>query len=987
MKKLQFLFYSLLLITTFACSKSDTNLTFETESHSDVNGFKYEAVSNDPTGLRIYTLENGLKVYLSQNKDAPTIQTYVAVRAGSSYDPKESTGLAHYLEHMVFKGNDKFGTNNWEVEQGYIAQISDLYEDHRASQDPEEKETIYRKIDSVSYIASGYAIANEYDKMVSSLGATGTNAHTSSEETVYHNKIPANELDKFLSLESEKFRKLVLRLFHTELEAVYEEYNRNLDNDPAKTFFALMDGLYPTHPYGQQTTIGISEHLKNPSMLHIQNYFDKYYVPSNMALVLVGDLEFDETIKKVNATFGTLEGPEVEHPVLPKEEPATEITIREVYGPTSENISFGWRTGGILSKDRKYVALIERILSNNSAGLIDLNLDQKKLIQSCLTWSYMLNDYGLLAFDAWPKEGQSLDELKDLILGQVDILKKGEFDDWMLQAVINDLKLSQIKEYESSTALAGSYFKAFIHRESWEDKVKFLNDLEKVSKEELVAYANELFKDNYTIVYKREGVDENIVKVKNPGITPIQINREEQSEFLKDFIAKESEDLKPVFVDYKKEIKREKLESGIELAHIQNKNNDLFELNVIFDMGKDNDKKLTLAVGYLESLGTDKYTAEELAKEFFKLGVRYSVNTGSERSYITLTGLEENLDKGLELLEHLMANVVADQEAYDKYVQSILKARSDGKTEKGNILWTGLNSYAQYGENSRLRNIFTVDELNNMDTSELVNIIKELKTYKHRVFYYGKNLSQAQEALNKHHKIPAELKDYPPAIEYEQMATGNNVYFVDFDMVQSEMLFISKGDTFDPEKMAISNVFNSYFGSGLSSIVFQEMRESKSLAYAAASMYQSANKKGKNDLVWAYIGTQANKLPQAVDAMLELMNNMPEAEAQFHSAKEAALKKISAQRITKSRIFWSYEGLLKRGIDYDIRKDMYKQIEELTMEDMSAFFNNNVKGQNYSVSVIGNKNDLDMKALKKLGKVHEMDIDYLFNYKETEVKQ
>ena len=987
MKKIQFLFYSLVLIIAFACDKANDTPQHETKTHTDVNGFSYDAVKNDPTGLRLYTLDNGLKVYLSQNNDAPTIQTYVAVRAGSSYDPKESTGLAHYLEHMVFKGNDKFGTKDWETEKVYIAQIADLYEQHKAASDSLEKESLYRKIDSISYIASGYAIANEYDKMVSSLGATGTNAHTSSEETVYQNKIPANELDKFLYLESERFRKLVMRLFHTELEAVYEEYNRGLDNDPTKTFHALMDGLYPTHPYGQQSTIGTSEHLKNPSMIHIQNYFDTYYVPSNMALVLVGDLEFDATIKMVDATFGALQDKEVKHPILPKEVPATEVVVREVFGPTSENISFGWRTNGIQSEDGKYIRLIERILSNNSAGLIDLNLNQKQLIQSCLTWTHMLNDYGLLAFDAWPKEGQSLDELKDLILSQVDLIKKGEFEDWMLEAVINDLKLSQIKEYENSTALASSFYEAFIHQYAWEDRVTYLEDLESISKEDVVKFANELFKDNYTIVYKREGVDESIVKVKNPGITPIELNREEKSDFLKDFTAKESADLKPVFIDYKNVIAREKLASGIEIAHIENKNNDLFTLNIIFDMGKDNDKKLTLAVGYLLSLGTDKYTAEELAKEFFKLGIRYSVNTGSDRSYISLTGLEENLDKGLALLEHLMSNVVADQDAYNKYVERILKARSDAKTEKGTILWTGLGSYSQYGENSRLRNIYTVDELNNMDPEELVRIIQELSNYKHRVFYYGKNLNIATNALDQHHKIPTELKEYPPAVEYELLATGNDVYFVDFDMVQSEMLFISKGDVFDPDKMAISSVFNSYFGSGLSSIVFQELRESKSLAYSAESWYQSANKKGKNDVVAAYIGTQANKLPQAVDAMLELMNNMPEAEAQFQSAKEAALKKISAQRITKSNIFWSYESLLKRGIDYDIREDMYKQIETMSMKDMIAFFNDNVSGQEYSISVIGNKNDLDLKALKKLGKVHEMDIDYLFNYKETAVKQ
>jgi zinc protease len=276
-------------------------------THTDANGFKYEVVKNDPTGLRLYTLDNGLKVYLSKNNDEPKIQTYIAVRAGSVYDPADNTGLAHYLEHMVFKGTDKIGTQDWEAEKVLLAKISDLYEQHKAENDPEKKRAIYRTIDSVSQEASKISIANEYDKMVSALGAQGTNAWTWHEETVYTNRIPSNELDKWLMLESARFSKLVLRLFHTELEAVYEEFNRAQDNDFRKENFALMDAMFPNHPYGQQPTIGISEHLKNPSMIAIHDYFDRYYVPNNMAVVLVGDLDFEESIQKVNNHFGGFE--------------------------------------------------------------------------------------------------------------------------------------------------------------------------------------------------------------------------------------------------------------------------------------------------------------------------------------------------------------------------------------------------------------------------------------------------------------------------------------------------------------------------------------------------------------------------------------------------------------------------------------------------------------------------------------------------------
>ena len=986
MKKLQYFSYFLMFITAFACSKAGDSSSYETKTHTDANGFNYETVENDPTGLRLYTLDNGLKVYLSQNRDEPTIQTFIPVRAGSTYDPKESTGLAHYLEHMLFKGTSEFGTSNWEVEKEYLDQIAGLYEAHRAENDPEKKKILYKKIDSVSYKASEYSIANEYDKMVASIGASGTNAGTSNEFTVYMNKIPANELEKFLTFESDRFNELVLRLFHTELEAVYEEFNRGQDNDGSKVSVAMMDALFPTHPYGQQTTIGKAAHLKNPSLVDINNYFNTYYVPNNMAVVLVGDLEFDATIKFVANSFGKMEQKELTHPTLPKEKPIEAGVKKEVFGPSNESVRVAFRTEGVGSEEQKYITLIDMILANSAAGLMDLNLNQKQLVQYASSSPYFLNEYGYLRFTGVPKSGQSLDEVKDLLLEQATKIQNGEFDDWMIEAVVNDLKLNETRQYEDASALASKYYSAFVQRQDWSNKVRFLDDLKKIKKEELVAYAKKFFAKNYIVVYKRQGEDDKVVKVENPGITPIQINRT-QSEYLQNFNKIEAEELKPVFVDYKDEIKKEALDSGIDFAYINNKTNDLFNLNLIFDLGKDNDKQLALAVGYLEYLGTDKYSAEELAKEFYKLGINYSVNTGSDRSYVSISGLQENLGKGFELLEHLMAEAIVDQEAYNLYVESILKSRTDGKTNKGNILRGGLNSYAQYGENSRLRDIYNADELQAINPSELVEVIKDLKNFKHRVFYYGKDSEEAKVALNTYHILPKELKDYPKAKEYVQLETGNNVYFVDFDMVQSELFFIAKGDQFDKKNLAVSSVFNSYFGGGLSSIVFQEIRESKSLAYSAYAGYQNASKKENDNLVYAYIGTQANKLPQAVDAMLELLNNMPEAEEQFNNAKDAALKQIASQRITKSDIFWNYESLLKRGIDYDYREEMYNEIQNMTMADVSSFFKENVKGKNYSVSVIGNKNDLDLKALSKLGTLHEMDIDYLFNYKETEVKQ
>jgi zinc protease len=979
MRKFNSLLFILVTLILSCCGQRASS-DFSVEQHEDANGYSYETVKNDPTGLRLYTLDNGLKVYLAKNEEEPKIQTLIAVKAGSTYDPADNTGLAHYLEHMVFKGTDEIGTSDYETESKLIKEISDLYEAHKKEQDPEKKKEIYKTIDSVSYEASKYAIANEYDKMVNSLGAQGTNAFTSNEQTVYTNKIPSNEFDKWLKVESERFSKLVLRLFHTELEAVYEEFNMGQDSDGRKQYFATLEGLFPTHPYGTQSTIGISEHLKNPSMEAINAYFEKYYVPNNMAVILVGDLDFETTIKKVDNAFGSYEKKELTHPTFPPLDPITEPVKKEVFGPTSESIYVAFRAQGKGSEQEVMLILIDYMLANSQAGLIDLNLNQQQKVQRASSFTNFDNDYGFHLLYGTPKAEQSLDEVRDLLLEQVEKIKKGEFDDWLIDAVINDLRLSQIREYENASSTAYAYLDAFIGFQEWKDRLAMLNQMKEITKEDVVQFANEFYGNNYVEVHKVKGEDKSIVKVENPGITPIELNRDKESQFIKDFNKMEAQELKPQYIDYKTAIKSTTTSNDIEVSYVENPNNDIFNLNIIFDMGQDHDRMVSLAAGYLDYLGTDNYTPEALKQEFYKIGISYNVYSGSDKTYVGISGLKENLDAGLALLENLWDNAKANQETYDKYVESILKERQDGKTQKSNIFFNAMMSYGQYGENSRLRNIYTEKELKAFKPTELVDKIKQMRNYKQRIFYYGNDIDAAVASLDKHHTVPESLEDYPEKTEYINVETGGNVYFVDYDMVQSEIMLLSKGDTFDANKMAAARLFNTYFGSGLSSIVFQEIRESKSLAYSAFSSYRMASEEGKPDYTMAYVGTQANKLEQAVDAMMELMTNMPEAEDQFNQAKEATLKKIAAQRITKSNIFWTYEGLKKRGITEDNRKDMYDAIEKMTLADLKTFFNNNVRGQEYNVMVIGNKKDMDFDALDKLGTVRELDIDYLFNY-------
>lgn len=975
-------FKTLMFLATIGLLFSCTSEKHKTITKTDANGYTYESVSKDPMNTRVYTLENGLKVFLSVNKDEPRISTLIGVKAGATSDPIETTGLAHYFEHMMFKGTDEIGTINWEAEAPLLDQISNLFEQHRDATDPKVKKTIYYKIDSISAIAATYVAANEYDKMVSSIGAKNTNAGTSYDFTVYINDIPKNEFEKWLKLESERFADIVLRLFHTELETVYEEYNMYQDMDRSRANNAMMAALFPNHPYGRQV-IGLAEHIKNPSMKNIYEFAETFYVPNNMAIALSGDLNYDEAIQQVDAYFGKLKARPLPEIIQPVEEPIEGPIVKEIFGPDADNISLAFRFDGDYSYDDKMVTMIDMLLSNSQAGLIDLNLVQQQKVLSAGSYSNFMKDYGMHVFYGSPRQDQTLEEVKDLLLGQLEKVKNGEFDKWMLEAIVNDMRLTEIYRNESNFARVFTYIDAFIKDIPTEQRLGFIDELEKITKEEIVKFANENYNDNYVVVYKRFGESQNIAKVEKPELTPIPINREEHSEFYKEFSAMTADEIKPVFLDFKAQIKEKELVPGVDMYYIKNTSNEIFRLNYIIDIGKNHDNKFPLAVNFLPYLGTDKYSPAELQQEFFRLGLTFDVNAGDKRSYVVISGLSKSYEEAIELLEHVIANAKPDQQAYDDYVDGILKKRIDSKKNKNSILWGGLLNYGIYGENSAFRDIIQEEELRQIDPKELTDMIAEMTAYKHKVFYYGPaNFAFASQEIKHGHALPQQLSDLPAETEYTQIDNPTNkVYVVDYDMVQANIVMVSKSDPFDKNLIPPSRLFGEYFGGGLSSIIFQEIRESRALAYSAFSAFSTPSDPKKNNIVYGFVGTQADKLETATTAMLELMDDMPEADIQFELAKESIIKKINTERIIKDRIFWTYIGNADRGIDYDIRKDVYDYAQTITLDNFrDDFFNEYIKGLNYNFMILGDKEALDMKSLSKIGETKTLTLEEIFNY-------
>jgi zinc protease len=947
----------------------------------------YASVPNDPMQVRIYTLDNGLKVYLSKNEDKPRIQTNIVVRAGSKYDPADATGLAHYLEHMLFKGTHEIATMDWANESKYIQQISDLYELRRKTTDEAERTRIYAKIDSLSNIAAGLAVPNEYDKMVASLGAEGTNAYTSTEQTVYVNDIPSNAQEKWMMIESVRFQELVLRLFHTELEAVFEEFNRGQDNDYRKVYEAMNREMYKNHPYGTQTTIGTGEDLKNPSMVKIHHYFDTYYVPNNMAIIMAGDLDYDSTIALVDKYFGKWKPKPVPAFSFKAEAPITASDTLSVRGPMAASVSMGWRFGGTKSSDPIMLDLIAGIMNNGQAGLIDLDLKQQQKVLDAYASSGEQTDYSEFSMGADPKQGQSLEEARGLLLGELGKLKRGEFDDWLIPAVINDKRQQQIRFWnERNNLRASALTDAFILGKDWKDVVGYYDRMAKITKADVVAFANAHFNHDDITVFKRIGEDSTVFHVEKPKITPLKINRGEQSEWYKRWAQVPEARIKPQFVDYATAITRRALDHGVPLAIVPNTSNDIFTLTQILDLGNYDDPKLKMAVNYLPFLGTSTLSAGDLQKEFFKLGLQFGVNAAQDRMYVSLSGLEENMEKGVQLLEGLLADPKADEQALKEMVKDILQGRSDGVKNKNNILSNGMYNYARYGERSPLRNILGAEQLKAVTSAELITLIKGINAHPHRFFYYGKKSPEAVVALlNKAHRTPAKLVEWPQPAPYVELPTETDqVYWYDYDMVQTELMLVSKSVPFSLEQMPYAALFNEYFGSGLSSIVFQEIREGKALAYSAYAAYTTPGKKEDAHYIRAYVGTQADKLGQAEAALGALMDDMPKDEQMFAGSKEAALKKIESSRTTKENIYWSWESAQRRGLNEDVNKVLYPRIQQSSLEGLNDFFTKYIKGHHYTFLAIGKEGTLDVNALGKLGPVKKLSLKEIFGYDGTE---
>jgi len=950
------------------------------ETKKDKNKNEYISYANDPTNSRWYTLKNGLTVVLAQNSTEPRVQTLIATKAGSSSDPAENTGLAHYLEHMLFKGTDMYGSLDFKKEKVYLDQIDALYEKYNQTKDESERSSIYKEIDKVSGEAAKFAIANEYDKMLQGIGAQGTNAFTSFERTVYVNDVPSNQVSTWLDIEAERFRNPILRLFHTELEAVYEEKNRSLDNDGSQVYEKLLASSFPDHNYGRQTTIGTIEHLKNPSLVKIRAYYNTFYVPNNMAVIMVGDIDLAGTFLEVQKKFGYMQAKQVPKLVFEESNLPRQKEIINVVGPSQESLMMGYRVPNAMDKDADLVLLVDLILANSSAGLIDLNMVKAQQCIQAYSSTMMLKERGLHYFAGTPLENQSLEELQELFYEQIELLKSGEFDMELVKSIVLNQKVSKIREYDSYRATAYSLMDAFVMNNSWSAELSKLDHMLTYSKEDVMNFAITYYSEGHVVVYKRQGEKSESLKVDKPEITKVEVNRGKTSPFVGDILARKTNPITPQILEYENEIAFGKINGKIPVWKVKKGDEQLFSMYYVLDIGSRNDQKLALAVEYLEYLGTEDYTADQISTAFYKLACNYGVSTGSEQSYVYLNGLASEFEEAVQLFEHLLQNAVADEEKLKQMVAQKLKSRKDAKLNKGAIMGR-LRNYALYGQENPSTYFLSEKELMEIGGEELTTYIHNLGNYKHKVFYSGPlTIGELDGILNKVHTTPEEYLPTPPFKEFEMTDTdGKSVYLAHYDMVQAEIMWLKKSTELALSESADIDMFNEYFGGGMSSIVFQEIREAKALAYSTYSFYSEASKLGDNNVVLAYVGTQSDKMKDGMEAMNILLADLPEDQKTFDNGKQALKQNLETSRILKTSILFNYDQALKLGVKEDLRKLNSKRLESISLADVTAFHKDRIIGD-FTYIILGDRDKIDKKYLAKYGEVKELSLETLFGY-------
>lgn len=995
--------------------------------------------------VKVAYLDNGMKVMLCEDHSKSEIYGGVCVHAGSKNDPAEATGMAHYLEHMMFKGTDKIGTLDWTAEKPLIDEIAALYDQLSLSKDEKEKKNILKSLNKLSAEAAQYAIPNEVDAILGQIGSTNVNAFTNNDFTVYHNIFPSGELEKWAAIYAERFRAPVFRLFQSELEAVYEEYNMYSD-DPFSVYNEdVMAAVFKEHPYGVPI-IGYPEHIKNPSMSKMYNFFRTYYVPRNMTLILVGNFKTDMALKTLNKMWcGKSKELEMRKSVeLRKEDvrvTATPTTRAEAEQranlnsvkfssdkeakPSKRNMSipvlkgqqvittaqtpikigtFCYQTVGDRNNDAMLLDLCADVLNNNfSTGLCDKLVNDNKLY-AFSAYNYSMADAGNFFMMYCPKmDGQSHEEAEKMILENVEKLKKGEFSDQLFEAI----KMNSLKEQQEVLESIESKFYLVLsldmENKSVNDYQKDIQRLERLTKKELVEIANKYFNEN-VLIYRSNVGSKKTKTIEKPSWKPIPSqNADKQSDFAKNLDKYNSEPSKIQKINFEKDVTIVPVNNVFDLYASKNPCNEIFSLNLIFKHGTYQNPALETAVDYFNLQGTQDKSFEEFSLALQTMGADMNLYADDNNLVISIEGFEKDFDKIIVLCTEKLYKTANDKSKLNILVEehvNNMQVMKEDCSAMGRVLY----NYALYGKNSPYLQEPSTEQIKKFTGEELLEMIGKAMDSEGHVTYVGNHDALAvTRSIQQHFKLyntdfkkkntfSAGLnKETPSQKSAEKDSKKNKVrpvknyqepeIFVlhNSKFIQSNIYFYIPSKTVDAENKVRAKLFNEYYNGGMNGVIFQNIRELRSLGYSAFGYFSYDILNRRNAYTMGFLGTQSDKTIDGITAMSDLLKTFHLKQEKFETAKLSLVKQYEAEYIGFRDIpqqvyLWSLEGY-----ESDPRSTFTTTTLNLKSNNIADFFNNYIGNRPMVITIAGNMNRIKKKQLAKFGKITELDYKDVLN--------
>ncbi|MDD2196498.1 MAG: insulinase family protein [Bacteroidales bacterium] len=940
----------------------------------------YAASLDIGTNVTQYKLSNGLTVILNEDHSKPEVFGVVMVKAGAKNDPANATGMAHYMEHMLFKGTQKLGTIDWEKEKPHIDKIFELYDVLGKTTDEAKRKEIQTQINEESLKAAEYAIPNETSNLINEMGGSNMNAGTGPDYTVFYNKFPSSEVEKWIDLYSHRFSNPVFRSFQAELEVVYEEKNLYNDQFQTKLLEEFQKHFFKNHPYGQQTIIGTIDDLKNPSLTKMYEFFQAYYVPNNMAVVLTGDFDSNEVIPLIEKNFGTWVQKDIPEARVWDEEPFNGRELQEVKLTPVKVALLGFRAPSATQKESLIADVTLKVLNNYySTGLLDkLSLDGKILAAQAMSIPYY--DHGATILFIIPKIiGQKFETAENLVLAEIEKLKKGEFDDWMLDAIKQEMYRSHTTNMESNEGRALLFADAFTKGESMEEALAYADRVMEVTKEDVVKMANTIFGPNYLAFHSKMGFPKK-EKIAKPDYKPLKANTNARSEYAKHFEKISSHEPKIQPIDFNKDVITENIYNGHKLMVVPNPVNNIFSLTFAFEIGEIDNPMLRLATEGINMSGAGEYNVTQLKEEFAKIGTSYNIYANDSYTIVDVQGIEVNLPRTMELIGLIISDPKLEQSKIKTIIDGETTNRKMQRSEADNV-GHALLEYGLYGQDSDYIDRLTSKELKKLQATQLIDAFKKSTGHTCQVRFSGQTSVEDVALLVKKH-IP--LAQNPtvgnsPIDRLAQQYTENTVLFVNKKKArQSKVFLFVNGAPFNVKNVVPMEAFNDYFGGGFSGLILQEIREYRSLAYSAGGNFSSPMNAGNPTDFIGYVGTQADKTVTAMETFNGLIREMPSKPERIDMIRNHLQLSALTKRPNFRGLASTVERWKKQGYEVDpmlVNMPAYKNI---TWDTVEEYYKTNIKDKPVVYMIVGDKKQIDMNELEKYGKVVEIKEKHLF---------